>query len=878
MPTRTLLGILLLLSGAGAAEYHPPAGQRYAIAGRSESILPGGRVIEPLGLQIETGPGPFGLAVSERGAAATANIGYERFGITVVEPEKGGWRRRDIWARTPGSHAPEQADPDWKGVFYGIAFADEHSIWICEGDSGRVRLVDAGSGETRKLLNLNGGEWKHSFATDLAWDRARKLLFVVDQANFRIAIVDGRRGRVLGSATVGRMPFSIALSQDGLKAWVANAGVFRYEPLPGALSTDPLHTGLPFPAFGFPSPESLAGAMRRTQAGTINVPALGDPNVQESNSVCVIDVKDAANPRVVDWIRTGRPFGPNVAGGSAPAGVVTTDDRVFVSNAHDDSITVIDAHTDKILRELPLGLPGLENLRGILPAGMAWDPVTKRLLVAEAGINAVAIVNPEKPLIAGLIPVGWLPTRVAISGDRVFVTNARGRGTGPNMRRPLMELGEVPYLHHGTLSTFIMPADAELPKLTQTALVAGGLAPVQGPAARWPPGIHYVVLIVKENRTFDEVLGDVTEAANGKVRSFADLARFAGEDGRADGHNARFSIQHAAITPNHHAIAKQWAFSDNFYADSDVSVDGHHWLTGAYPDLLTESGLLAAYGGQRQFVLSGDSPGRLQFAGSDSSTHPEEEPEAGTLWHHLARHHVSFRNFGEGFELAGVVEDKDEEPTGARFLTNVPMPEPLFKNTSRDYPGFNMNIPDQYRASQFIAEIERRYVKNSEPFPHFIYIHLPDDHMAPPRPQDGYPYGASFVEDNDLALGRIVEYLSHSKWWPGMQIFVTEDDAQGGLDHIDAHRTILLAAGPYTKKNYCSHVNTSFPGLLKTIFGLLGMPPLNLMDATAADLRDLFTDLPDGAPYTTRIPDKRVFDAAAARAGQGKSIPMDQPF
>jgi YVTN family beta-propeller protein len=848
------------------------------VAGRSESILPGGRVIEPLGQQIETGPGPFGLAVSERGAAATANIGYERFGITVLEPEKGGWRKRDIWARTPGSHVPEQADPDWKGVFYGIAFADEHSIWICEGDSGRVRLVDAGSGETRKLVNLNSGEWKHSFATDLGWDRVRKLLFVVDQANFRVAIVDGRRGRVLGSVAVGRMPFSIALSPDGLKAYVANAGVFRYQPLPGASATDPLHTGLPFPAFGFPSPESLAGTRRRTETATIDVPPLGDPNVRESNSVCVIDTKDATSPKVVDWIRTGRAFGPTVAGGSAPAGVVATENRIFVSNAHDDSISVIDARTDKILREVPLGLPGLENLRGVLPAGMAWDPVTKRLLVAEAGINAVAIVDPEKPSIAGLIPAGWLPTRVAIAGDRVFVTNARGQGTGPNMRRPLMELGETPWLHRGTLSTFIMPADAELPRLTRTALLAGGLAPTDGPAARWPAGVHYVVLIVKENRTFDEVFGDVAEVANGKVQSFPDLARFAGEDGRADGHNTRFSIQHAAITPNHHAIAKQWAFSDNFYADSDVSVDGHHWLTGAYPDLLTEGGLLAAYGGQRQFELTGDSPGRLLFAGSDSSIHPEEQPEAGTLWHHLARRHVSFRNFGEGFELAGVVEDKDEEPTGARFLTNVPMPEPLYENTSRDFPGFNMNIPDQYRASQFIAEIERRYVKGGEPFPRFIYIHLPDDHMAPPRPADGYPYGASFVEDNDLALGRILEYLSHSRWWSGMQIFVTEDDAQGGLDHIDAHRTVLLAAGPYTKKNYCSHTNTSFPGLLKTIFGLLGMPPLNLMDATAADLRDLFTDRPDATPYASRIPDKRVFDAAAARAGQGKPIPMDQPF
>ena len=878
MSAGPLLGIILAAAVASGAEYRSPAGQRYAVAGRTASILPGGRILEPLGQQIDTGPGPFGLAVSERGAAASANIGYERFGVTVLEPEKNGWREGEIWARTPGAQGPEKADPDWKGVFYGIAFADERSIWVCEGDSGHVRLIDAHSGDARKIVNLNAGEWKHSFATDLAWDPTRKLLFVVDQANFRVAVVDGRRGRVIGSVAVGRMPFSIALSPDGSRAYVANAGVFRYQPLPGASTADPLRTGLPFPAFGFPSKESLSGARRNTETGVIDVPPLGDPNVRESNSICIIDVSDAATPKVIDWVRTGRPFGPNTFGGSAPAGVLATEDRVFVSNAHDDSVTVIDAHTSKILREIPLGLPGLENLRGILPAGMAWDPVTRRLLVAEAGLNAVAIVEPEKPAIIGMIPVGWLPTRVAVAGNRVFVTNARGRGTGPNLRRPLMELGETPFLHRGTISTFIMPADSELPKLTQTALLASGLLPVPGAAAVWPRGVRYVVLIVKENRTFDEVFGDVAEAGNGKVRSYPLLARFGGKDGRADGHNTQFSIQHAAITPNHHEMAQRWAFSDNFYADSDVSVDGHHWLTGAYPDLLTESGLLAAYGGQRRFELSGDSPGRLLFAGSNSSTHPEEQPEAGALWHHLARNGISFRNFGEGFELAGVVEDKNEEPTGARFLTNAPMPEPLFENTSREYPGFNMNIPDQYRATKFIAEMERRYVKGAEPFPRFIYIHLPGDHMAPPRPADGYPYQASYVEDNDLALGRIVEYLSHTKWWPEMQILITEDDAQGGLDHIDAHRTVLLAAGPYTRRNYCSHTNTSFPGLLKTIFGLLGMPPLNLMDATATDLRDLFTNQPDNTPYTARIPDKRVFDPEAAKAGEGRPVRMDAPF
>jgi hypothetical protein len=255
----------------------------------------------------------------------------------------------------------------------------------------------------------------------------------------------------------------------------------------------------------------------------------------------------------------------------------------------------------------------------------------------------------------------------------------------------------------------------------------------------------------------------------------------------------------------------------------------------------------------------------LLFAQSSSSVHPEEQLEAGTIWHHLERHSISFRNFGEGFELAGVEEGPGLKPTGARLLTNVPMPAPLYVNTSRDYPGFNMNIPDQYRAAQFIREIQLRYLETGADLPRFIYIHLPNDHMARARPADGYPYEASFVADNDYALGRILEFLSGTKWWKQMSVFVTEDDAQGGRDHVDAHRTVLLAAGPYVKRNYVSHTNTSFPGLLKTIFRLLGIPPLNLLDVAASDLTDLFAAVPDFAPYRVESEDPRLFNPASAR-------------
>lgn len=258
-------------------------------------------------------------------------------------------------------------------------------------------------------------------------------------------------------------------------------------------------------------------------------------------------------------------------------------------------------------------------------------------------------------------------------------------------------------------------------------------------------------------------------------------------------------------------------------------------------------------------------PGRLRYTGSNSSVHPDDQLENGTLWHHLDRNGITFRNYGEGFELASVDEGPGQMPTGGKFFINVPMPEPLYRNTSRNYAQYNTNIPDQYRATQFIREVDEMFVKGGKELPQLVFIHLPNDHMAKPRPEDGYPFDASYVADNDYALGRIVEYLSKSKWWKNMAIFVTEDDAQGGVDHIDTHRTVLLAVSPYAKKNYASHVNTSFPGLLKTVFSLLGLPPLNLYDGSAADLSDVFTSQPDFTPFTVLPVRKEVFDPETAK-------------
>jgi hypothetical protein len=199
------------------------------------------------------------------------------------------------------------------------------------------------------------------------------------------------------------------------------------------------------------------------------------------------------------------------------------------------------------------------------------------------------------------------------------------------------------------------------------------------------------------------------------------------------------------------------------------------------------------------------------------------------------------------------------------------MPEPLYRNTSRRYPGFNMNIPDQYRAAAFIREIEEKYAQPGLDLPQFIFVHLPNDHMADARPESGYPYEASFVVDNDYALGRILEYLSGTKWWREMAVFITEDDAQGGVDHVDAHRSILLVASPWVKPGAVSHLHTSMGSITRTIDELLGLGALNLEDALAGEVADIFDSQPHLEPFAAQSSDARVFDPAKARFARPKN-------
>jgi hypothetical protein len=315
---------------------------------------------------------------------------------------------------------------------------------------------------------------------------------------------------------------------------------------------------------------------------------------------------------------------------------------------------------------------------------------------------------------------------------------------------------------------------------------------------------------------------------------------------------------------NHLALARRFAISDNFYVDADHSADGHRWLVNTYPNEWVETSVSAAYGGKRSMRADSKAPGNFAQVGASGAIYPEDYNEHGSLWDHLDRNGVSFFNFGFGMELAGGYDDSTMKYTGLKFRINYPIPGPLYANSSHVYPTYNMAIPDQFRVDQFIGEYNARWSGPGKDLPRMLTIILPNDHGAGDRPQAGYPFRASYMADNDLALGRIVEFLSHTPYWKNMAIVVTEDDAQDGVDHVDAHRSILMVISPYVRPGHVSHVHTSFGSIFKTFWHILGLPYLNQYDAAAHDLADCFTDQPDFTPYNALAVDPRVFDPQRA--------------
>jgi len=439
----------------------------------------------------------------------------------------------------------------------------------------------------------------------------------------------------------------------------------------------------------------------------------------------------------------------------------------------------------------------------------------------------------------------------------------------------------------GVVSILDFPSDAELKTMTADMLAYNGMADrradlekMSSPVIPTVPGkaskeIKYVVFITKENHTYDTIFDRVPGAKHDpSLLRWGLHQKIQGKD--------QPTLEDVGVMVNHNALARQFTVSDNFYMEPEASGVGHRWLVGVQPNNLMQM----TYSVGWSFKKNSTAPGRRYAMGSNGSLIPEDYPEAGSMWEHLARNGIRFRNYGEGFEFPGVVEDEGEHPTGAREVVNIPMPKVLYDNTSREFPIFNMNIPDQYRAHWFMQEVERLYLGGKQPFPQFINIAICNDHGSDPKPEKGYPYLASWMADNDLALGRIVEFLTHTPFWKNMAIFVTQDDAGGEPDHVDGQRSVLLVISPWAKRGNVSHRHTTIVSMHRTLYQIFGLPPLNMFDALANDFSDCFTKKPDFRPYQCVPVDQRIFDPEKAKdpndpdygkARKLPSFPLDDP-
>jgi len=864
-----------------------PAGSAYtSINKEGVTVIPNGRLLTPSGKSIVVAPHPFGLALSSNGEiAVTANSGVRPLSISIIRNLTSS---PEIIQVPPGYSNDEGV---LESVFMGLAISPGNDrVYVAGGQDNSILVFDLLTGNKIDSVDcsvsLNGQDYPDGYIGDMVLTRDGNYIFAVDQTNFRLAIIDVQKMQVMNSVPVGRYPFGVTLTKDEKKVYVANVGMFQYSKIGNIEETLDYTKALDFPPFGYNTEEMKNGIV----TDSIVIPGLGDPNSEMAFSVWAISIDDLTNPRVTAKIKTGYLVGQKVdgipsVGGSSPNSLAVTSDWVFASNGNNDNITVIDIKNDSIVGEIFLKPDkALKQFRGVIPFGLAVSPDEKQLFVAEAGINAIGVIDLPSFKVAGHIPVGWFPSKLKVTPDgrNIIVTNAKGYGSGPNGGKDFIEGGEGTYIGNlmkGTVSVIGIPAKKELKKMTSQVINNNVLRekarevlktrfdnpiPLFGGQKNSP--IKHIVFISKENRTYDEVFGQVE-----KGEGDASIARY--------GHSVSFSnrnrtkrIEEATVMANHLKLASQFAIGDNFYVDSDVSADGHRWLVNTYPNEWVETCTPASYGGNRNYRPASKAPGSLGMNGAAGAIYPEDYNESGSMWDHLERNNIEFFNFGFSVMFEPAFYDESFKYTGIKQFANFPVPTPIFSRTSKQYPTYNTSIPDQFRISQFIKEFDEKWIGEGKTMPQMLTVIIPNDHGAGERPEAGYPFRESYMVDNDLALGRIVEYLSHTPYWKNMAIIITEDDAQNGVDHIDAHRSILMVVSPYARKDYVSKVHYSFGSIFKSFWNILGLPYLNQYDAGATDLSDMFTGTPDFTPYKAVPPDIRIFDPLKALT------PLDENF
>jgi YVTN family beta-propeller protein len=727
-------------------------------------LLPNGWSLKPAGRQAKLGDLPVQIAPHPSlPILAILHAGYGEHEVVTVDAANGHVIGR---AAIPGTFAGMTWSADGKQIFVGGGFDD---------------LV-----------------YRFDHAEGLLSNRA--VFEYPDRKAFLAA--SRREGSPLQRTVAG-----LAVTRDGKTLYVSAAfghSLGRFDAQSGAFQGE-----IKLPAESYPYGLTLDESRGRLYV-----------SLWSQAAVAVVDTK--AFQVVGTWPTQEHPNEMLLARGGK---------TLYVANANRNTVTVIDTEAGKAIETIGTAIDP-KAPSGSTPSSLALSPDESMLFVANANTNNLAVVNVKEPAASapmGFIPVGWYPTSVRLSrdGKTIYVANGKGSTSkanrdGPRPGFPRAGGPTIEYiggLFQGTLSIIPMPDARRMAAYSQTVYECSplrrgdpigirGTPPAPGhpiPAKVGDPSpIKYVVYVIKENRTYDQVFGDMPEG-NGEP----DICLFP-----------------EAITPNHHALAREFVLLDNFYVDGEVSADGHEWSMGAYASDFVERIWPVGYRGDRRVPY----PSEGTLLGS-------AKPAGGYIWDKAAEKGVSYRSYGE-------------------FVGNAPRPDLPATTTVKSLEGhfdpmfrsFDMDYPDVKRADRFLEELAG-FEKAGE-MPRLVILKLPNDHTSGTAP--GKWTVNACVGDNDLALGRVVEGLSKSRFWKQMAIFVVEDDAQNGSDHVDAHRTVALAISPYIKKHSVDSTMYSTSSMLRTMELILGLEPMSQFDASARPMFASFGHQPDVSPFIHR--------------------------
>jgi YVTN family beta-propeller protein len=742
-------------------------------------LVPNGQLLTPAGTHIEVNDRPLGMVVSPDGSllAVVTGSNFSSRALHLI----------DVQTRTL------KQTIGIANSFVGVAFSPAgDTIYVGGGPSNDVKIFKATNGvfAAAGTIPVSGGPQPSGLTLNADGSR----LYVALNLTHEVGVIDTATLAIIKRVKAGTYPYTAVMSADGKKVYVSNWG----GRIPGP--TD------------FTDGQNPVLVDRRT-----GIPISG-----------TVSVLDTATNTIVKQIEVGlHPTGMALGPGG---------DRLYVTNANSDTVSVIATATDTVAKTLFVGEQGPDRtpLLGASPNAVAVSPDGHTLFVANGARNAVAVVDADATAdaVRGLIPTGWYPAAVALdlSGSQLFI----GSGYGFGSIAPTTPPGEGRSFTDrvGVVSILDVPDRGDLARFTEQVSHNnrglppdadgndgdhghdGGNGKSAGPIPRnigQGSPIKHVFYIIKENRTYDQVLGDLPQ-------------------GDGDPSLVEFGRD---VSPNHHALAEQFVLLDNYYGPGDQSALGHRWVLQSYP-----SDWVHKYGNGR------------------NNQNPMLLGPTDAIYDHAKASGLTVRAYGE--RGANTITPASATWTDIyndwKFgTTNVNIAAQAIIVGLRDvyhprYPAAESRVPDQYRADIFLKEFAE-FEKNGN-LPNLNLLLLYDDHTEGTSP--GFPTPRAAVADNDLALGRIVDAISHSRYWKDSAIFVTEDDSQDGLDHVDGHRTVGLVISPYVKHGQVDSTFYSIVNMFRTVEQILGLSPVNQFDSAAEPMFDVFTPKADLTPYAAR--------------------------